>query len=124
MGYDLHITRKTNWFDPGGKDIPLPEWLAFVHSDPEMRLDGFAEATTSSGETLRIESSGLCVWAGYSKHVDAETTAWFDFHHGCVVVKDPDAEIRRKMYEVAVQLQARVQGDEGEFYDAQGQSEP
>jgi hypothetical protein len=45
MGYELHITRKRDWSD-AGPEITLDEWLALVRSDPDMRLDGFAEAQT------------------------------------------------------------------------------
>jgi hypothetical protein len=45
---------------------------------------------------------------------------WFDFSHGNIVVKNPDAAILRKMCEVAAALGARVQGDEGETYRPDG----
>ncbi len=43
MGYDVHITRKAEWSDDESA-ITLGEWLSVVDADPEMRLDGFAEA--------------------------------------------------------------------------------
>lgn len=46
--------------------------------------------------------------------------AWFDYRDGCIVVKNPDEEIRRKMYFIASALGALVQGDEGERYDESG----
>jgi len=116
MGYDIYITRKVNWFDKDGKDISLSEWLAFVHSDPEMRLDGFAEAATPDGDTIRIESEGLSVWTAYSGHMKDSNMAWFDFRDGHVVVKNPDKEIRQKMHQIAQRLHGRVQGDDGEYY--------
>jgi hypothetical protein len=124
MGYDLHITRKEHWSDKIGNDIPLPEWLALVQSDPDMRLDGFAEATTSNGDVIRIESDGLSVWTAYSGHIEGRNMARFDFHHGCVVAKNPDVEIRRKMHQMAQRLRAKVQGDDGEYYGPDGQPEP
>jgi hypothetical protein len=68
MGYDVHITRKDEWFDEGGSQIDLKEWLAYIDSDAEMRLDGYAEAKAGSGDILRIESEGLSVWLNYSGH--------------------------------------------------------
>ena len=44
MGYEIHITRKTEWFDEDGPEISLEDWKAYIASDPEMRLDGYAEA--------------------------------------------------------------------------------
>ena len=46
--------------------------------------------------------------------------AWFSYRDGEITVKDPDREISRKMFTIAVALKARVQGDEGETYDANG----
>ena len=43
MGYEIHITRKMEWFDKGGPNISLEDWKAYISSDPDMRLDGYAE---------------------------------------------------------------------------------
>ena len=48
--------------------------------------------------------------------------AWFDHREGRVVVNNPDEEIIRKMFEVAMSLRAKVIGDDGEEYDEKGQS--
>jgi hypothetical protein len=61
MGYDVHITRKQNWFDDEPR-ISLGEWKSVVMSDDEMRLDGHAAATVGGGAILRVESEGLAVW--------------------------------------------------------------
>ena len=58
MGYDLHITRKQNWWDETGPEIPLAEWISVVESDCDMRLDGYAEARVGDGRILRIENEG------------------------------------------------------------------
>jgi hypothetical protein len=62
MGYDIHITRRSDWSDKAGPAITLEEWKKLVASDSEMRLDGFAEASTSDGKKIRIEREGLSVW--------------------------------------------------------------
>jgi hypothetical protein len=46
VGYDVHITRAGESSDSEATPITLDEWLAYVASDPEMRLDGFAESIT------------------------------------------------------------------------------
>jgi hypothetical protein len=119
MGYDIHITRKENWFDEEPK-ISLDEWRAVVESDREMRLDGYAEAKVGSGAVLRVTSEGLAVWTAYSGHGANGNMAWFDFRGGDVVVKNPDAEILGKMWELAQKLGARLQGDDCEVYGADG----
>jgi hypothetical protein len=120
MGYDVHITRAENWTDSEARSITFAEWIAYVDSDPEMRLGGAAEAMAATGETLRYENEGIAVWTAYSGHGTDGNMAWFDYRDGCIVVKNPDEEIRRKMYSIASALGALVQGDEGELYDESG----
>lgn len=119
MGYDIHITRKLNWFDREGPAISLDEWRGLIKADAEMRLDGYAQAELTDGGTFRVEGAGLAVWTGYSRAGTAGN-AWFDLRNGNVVVNNADAEIRRKMYAFAQRLSAKVQGDDGEFYDPRG----
>ncbi len=115
MGYDVHITRKENWFDDG-QDITLPEWKAYLDKDKEMRLDNFAEAKTGEGATIRVVSEGLAVWTAYSGHEKNGNMAWFDYRQGNITVKNPDDEILNKMISISQSLNAKVQGDEGEIY--------
>ena len=115
MGYDVHITRAADWTDAEGAPITLDEWLAVVHADPDMRLDGVAEASTPGG-TVRYENNGLAVWTKYSGHEVNGNMAWFDYRRGRIVVKNPDEEIRAKMKQLAARLGAKVVGDEGEEY--------
>jgi hypothetical protein len=119
MGYDLHITRKQRWSDENGLEIRLDEWIAIVAADQDMRLDGYAETRVGDGSILRIENEGLSVWTAWPRQSE-NGFAWFSFRNGNVVVKNPDLEIRRKMSSLAKALSAKVQGDEGEFYDASG----
>src|SRR5215469_7170962 len=112
MGYDVRITRKEMWWDENGPEIGLREWIDVVTADPDMRLDGYAEARAGEGSIIRIENAGLSVWTAYSRHREGEIMAWFDFRHGSIVVKNPDSEILRKMWSLAQALSAKVQGDE------------
>ncbi len=115
MGYDVHITWATNWSDSESVPIRLTEWLEYVASDPEFRLDNFAEAITPQGDTLRYDNTGLAVWTAYSDP-DEQGSVWFDYRNGRIVVKNANIEIRAKMKEIADDLGARVVGDEGEEY--------
>ena len=117
MSYDVHITRADQWFDGPDNPIPLSDWLDYISRDPEMRLDGEASATTTSGDSVCYVNEGLAVWTKYSRAGEGGGQAWFDYRQGCIVVKNPDDEILRKMCVVAEVLAARVQGDDGEFYD-------
>jgi len=116
MGYDIHVTRAKHWTESSDLPISLEEWLAFVVSDPELRLDGFATAANSDGEVIRYESPGLAVWTAWSRHGADGNMAWIDHRDGELVVKNPDDEILQKLLQVATALDARVQGDDGEEY--------
>jgi len=118
MGYNIHITRKENWFDENDtNNISLTEWTEYIKSDNEMRLDNFAEATATNGEYVRVETKGMSVWTKYSKDGHDGNHAWFWPDSGNIVVKNPDIEIRNKMIDIAGRLRAKVQGDDGEIYD-------
>jgi len=116
MGYDFHITRAPCWTDSKSAPILLDEWKAYIASDPDFRLDNFAEATSPQGETIRYDNEGLAVWMAYSGHGKEGNMAWFDYRNGWIVVKNPDEEIRAKMKQIAKVLSAKVFGDEGEEY--------
>jgi len=121
MGYDVHITRSAEgWWESEAAPITLDEWKEFVEQDAEMRLDSAAEATSPAGETIRVESEGLAVWTAYSGHGVGGNMAWFDWRHGKITVKNPDPEILGKMFKVAQALNAKVQGDEEEYYGEEG----
>lgn len=117
MGYDIHITRKAQWFDDNGPTISMEEWKAYIASDSELRLDGYAETTVGNGAALRVKNEGMAVWTAYSK----ENTAWIWLDSSGIVAKNPDNEILRKMFQIAQVLGARVVGDDDEEYDADGE---
>jgi hypothetical protein len=106
MGYDLHITRRKHWSDDGC-DITAREWLDYVAGDAELKLS---------------PADGLywTVWSGPSELPQP----WLDWDAGQIFTKNPDEPLIRKMFAVADALQARVQGDDGEFYDQNGNALP
>ena len=120
MGYELHITRGANWHDEAEEPITLDEWIAYVKSDPEMRLDGFAEATLEDGSVFRTEDPSLAVWVAYSGDGVDGNHAWMWHFEGNVQAKSPDREIVAKMWRIAQSLRARLVGDEGEEYGPDG----
>jgi hypothetical protein len=116
----MHITRKNSWFADDGLTISFDEWLQYVLSDPEMRADGYAEAPMLDGLTLRTDDPGIAVWTAYSGHEVGGNMAYFSHFGDRVTVKNPDEEILVKMYRIASALGAKVQGDDGEEYGADG----
>lgn len=120
MGYDLHITRKKNWDgfeDEHGPEISFEEWMAAANADPEFRLDGYLDTRRPDGSVFR---QPLAVWTSWSRHRENGKMVPFAWSKGNVVVKNPDEEICGKMWRVAQVLKAKVQGDDGEFYDSSG----
>jgi hypothetical protein len=100
MGYDLHITRAERWNEPMGEEITASEWSGLVAQDPELVTD---------------EENGpyAAVW----EDPEGNVRGWFDWYGGAVFTTNPDQDIVRKLLELAAQLNARVQGDDGEFYE-------
>jgi hypothetical protein len=115
MGYDVHITRKKDWFDEDGPPITEDEWRAYVASDLEMIISGVAEHTNPQGESIRLTHPLLTEWRRHS----SGSVVWFSYFEGNLTVKNPDDECIAKMRRVAARLQARVQGDEGEIYEGE-----
>jgi hypothetical protein len=98
MGYDLHITRREFW-SYNGDDITASEWLAVVAQDPELQLD---KENGPYFVTRKQESSA--------------NPSWLNWSNGQIYSKNPDDALIDKMVSIAKKLNARVQGDEGEFY--------
>ena len=120
MGYDVHITRKENWFDEEGDAVSLAEWLAYIEGDLELRLDGYAEAELKNGSILRTDDPSMAVWIEHPQHGRRDGMAWIWLSSGNVQAKNPDDDTRLKMWRIAKSLGAKVQGDDGEFYDSSG----
>ena len=104
MGYEIHIIRKNEWSDEDGPEISLEDWKAYIASDAEMRLDGYAEATMENGDVFRTEHDGIAVWTAYSGHGVDGNMAWLYPGSGGIVAKNPDREILAKMFEIAQAL--------------------
>lgn len=115
VGYDVHITRAEHWTESESSPITLLEWLRYIASDIELRLDNFAEVGVD-GATVRYDNDGLAVWTAFSGHGQNGNMAWFDYRNGEIVVKNPSEELLGKMKRIATVLHANVIGDDGEFY--------
>jgi hypothetical protein len=87
--------------------FPLEDWLSYIRSDAEMRLDG-ALTLEVQGQGHAFDMPALAVWTAYSKHGIGGNTAWFIWTPEQITVKNADAEIRRKMYRIAQIVQARL----------------
>lgn len=111
MGYDLHITRADGWYESEEKPIRADEWRRYVEASADMEMCGSSEATTPEGDTLRMDDDGLAVWT----RPDG-SECWFLYGSGEITVKNPDDGVIERMKQVAAHFDARIQGDESEFY--------
>jgi hypothetical protein len=100
MDWEVHMTRADHWADSNQRPITADEWLAVVAADPELRID---------------ENNGpyFAVWSGPCSYPDG---GWFDWDEGCVKTKHPDRAILGKLLQLAAELGAVVQGDDGKMY--------
>lgn len=101
MGYDLYITRAEHWSEGEGREIGRDEWLSLVADDPELMPD------PANGDEFAL-------WNGPSRHAEP----WLQWREGNISTKNPDGNLVAKMIQIAARLGARVQGDDGEFYDS------
>lgn len=119
MGYDVYITRKAE--AEGGAlanaAISLAEWQHYVADDPEMQPDGVSDTTDRPDALPDWEVSGASIWAPYSKNGRQGRYARFAHQAGHITVESPDEEILAKMLAIAHALSARVQGEDGEYFD-------
>lgn len=104
MGYELHITRASEWFEAEQCPIELDEWLEIVEQDPDLVLQDSGLA-------------GFAVWTAWSQN-GVHPPMWHS--EGCVVSSATETQVVRKMHQIAQRLGARIVGDDGEEYDATG----
>lgn len=122
MSYCLHITRKAKgWNDEHDPaTISRAEWLAYVAGDPELERNDYGiDPAYGQGADSAYDAhvEGLAAWLGHSGKGLKDEYVWFSHGENRITVEDPDEETLTKMLAVAQALQARVQGDDGEYFD-------
>jgi|SRR5262245_35758281 len=123
MSYDVHITRAEEWSESETAPISLEEWIVYVRSDTELRIeviDGRYSFPLPDGQVVSMKVKGLVEWMSKGDQPAREPLAWFSWSGGIISTKNPDMRTRRKMFAIATSLHAKVQGDEGEIYGADG----
>ena len=116
MGYDMHITRNVYWFEAeqSSNDISSDEWLSYIHSDgSELELVNTHGLKVAQEEAKLQEPPGFCEWTAHPQN----ERPWFDYSHGDISTKNPDEPTIIKMISMAKELNAKVQGDDGEVYE-------
>lgn len=95
----------------------MGEWQQVVEKDAEMKLVNAVELKTVTGEVIKLENEGLSLWT----NPENGDLTYFTYRDGRISVKSPSDgklqyQVLCKMKQLAEQLQANVQGNDGEFY--------
>ncbi|RZK15469.1 MAG: hypothetical protein EOO56_22780 [Hymenobacter sp.] len=120
MSYCLHITRKAKgWNDERDPaTISREEWLHYLAEDPSLeRNDYLVDPEYGHDEAGDRYVEGLAAWLGHSGKGLNGGYVWFSHDENRITVTDPDEETLGKTLAVAQALHARVQGDDGEYFD-------
>lgn len=99
MSYQVYITRAEFWAENEGSEISAEEWLQLVQEDAEITRD---EANGAYFAVLGATNGGA--------------TPWLDWSGGNIYTNFPDRALQKKMLQIAGQLDAVIQGDDGEHY--------
>ena len=107
MGYYIHITRAPD-FHPDNlrHEISGEEWLSCFAQGPELSV-------------ADVNGEYFAIWSGPSQYEQP----WFNLTQGNISTKNPDPPVIAKAIAIAAKLNARVQGDDGEIYLAEGKVE-
>ncbi|MCM3786169.1 hypothetical protein M3231_24740 [Neobacillus mesonae] len=108
MSYDIHITRANHWTQSTESPISLNELKAIF----SLKNDFEYSNTFSISAPIQISISGdFFIWQADDVIVP------FRYFEGRLTVSGADeGDVIDKMKEVASELNAKVQGDEGELY--------
>ena len=120
LGYDVHITRKSDWSDAEGDAIGREEWLDYVGGDKSLDLKGEAVLSNDQGQELKLKDETLTLWKDWPGRVEGKTEALMWHSSGNVMATNPDDAMLRKMFLIADALDGKLQGDDGEIYNSIG----
>lgn len=101
----MRITRRANWRTDVGPKIDVEQWLFYVaqhHREFDTTRPGSFQIPGMG--TVHVDIEGFVIWTKYSKGRSVS----FNFDGADIFVTDVDAEILRKMCEVARSLSAHV----------------
>ena len=115
MGYELHITRASDWMDSEEYPIAFDEWIAFARGCPGLREDGYLDLVDVGRQP------------GFTWNSPGGGAVGLHWYEGSVTLSGahaPDVD-RASLADLAVERAANLVGDDGEHYtgtrgDAEG----
>lgn len=99
MSYQVYITRGKFWAENQGQPIAAEEWLQCLRMDAQLTHDD------RNGPYFAL-----------LKDSEESDALWLDWFEGNIYTSYPNRRMQRKMLQLADQLGAIVQGDDGEIY--------
>jgi len=112
-GYDLHITKASEWSESSKRPIAEEQWKAIVAADSELQMDTTVAATNpKTHEIIQVTNPLMASWTD----PESNKKYYFYYSRGEVTVKNPSEKAIKKMKALASKIGAQVQGDEGEKY--------
>ena len=104
MSYDLHITKRENWFDKGN-DITDEEWNKVLACQPDFLVTDTVEGILEGKKVFfTYKNMKIAKWREY----------YFTYADGNIDFQQE--EQIDKAREIASLLCAKIQGDDGEVY--------
>ena len=101
MGYDVHITRASDWRKNADSEISAEEWQTYIKNAAKLEPD------PANGPSAAL----------WSAHPEGKSDAWLDWSRGNIYSTNPDPALLEKMLGIAVDLNAQVQGDDRKVFD-------
>ncbi len=123
MAYEIHIERVNDEGKSVGEPITLFEWKLAVENQENVRLssEDAVGKNPATGEVIRIPNSD-----GDAEVFFPDESSWHRVYHwrkgrisfrGLPSFENPNDRIRQTTRLLAKFLEAKIVGDEGEFYD-------
>ncbi len=112
MGYEVHIVRQLD-FDNSEEEsnIQIDEWKNLVDGDLELTWQQYSGVESET-------DFEHCYWLSHPE-IDESNRPWFHFYRGSISTKWTDIACLYKLLQMADKLNARLRGDDGEYYDAE-----
>lgn len=109
MSYGIHITRASKWFESMSESISLEELKTYFNSKADFEYSN-DYSIPGPGSSVFSVKGDFFIWTHEEYKVP------FSYHEGRITVSRAGDEEIEKMKEIAIDLTAVVQGDEGEIY--------
>ena len=125
MAYLVYIVRQNDYRNLlEDSSVTLQEWLDYAKNDPELQpaMQYITESPffnpedkAELGQSSENEITDF-EWYGHPRS-DADTIPLLFFHVHSIATKYPDKHTIGKMIKIAAAMNAKVRGDDGEYYD-------